>query len=85
MCFPSKIDAELLFGTRVNCLGSSRGRILLMQFVCKKIVVERRVSLAFERGFHADVTVNNVKHRRSPFYFVHTFLLPGKDDFLPRN
>ena len=32
----------------------------------------RRVSLAFERGFHADVTVNNVKRRRSPFYFVHT-------------
>ena len=43
-----------------------------MQFICKKIVVERRVSLAFERGFHADVTVNNVKRRRSPFYFVHT-------------
>lgn len=29
------------------------------------------------------MTVNNVKHRGSPFYFAHTFFsLPDKDDFL---
>lgn len=82
--FLTRLHDELSFETGINRLRKGGGGL---DYRTKRGIEENSCRttrlLSLSPGFHAYATVNNVKHRGSPFYFVHTFfLLPDKDDFL---